>query len=348
MIRSLILLLLFLALASESSFAQKYSTNWNYDISDGLPTNSIYHLLIDSKGKVWFGSDLGVTCYDGQKFKTYTTDDGLEDNTVLRCFEDRSGKIWFHHNNRMPSYFENGEIHKLISNNKNILVSSSSEFAQTSDGTIYLGCITGFLLIDEKMKTRFIQESSPNNYSIVGARNDQIYIFGSSKPTKKVPTINFDHTFNYDGDHILNVSIILNRSVEYTFDNYFSNNNEIVLDPILNTLTKDEVFFLKNYDNKTYFSTGNGVFILGKKNGHLFVEDHIMEGKKINSLDFDVNGNLWATSLGNGIFFFPKNGISTIHQDPKKKVSAQFTYNNSILYGFKSGEILSSIGRAHV
>ena len=49
----------------------------------------------DSRGNMWFGTTKGLTHYDGENFRTFTTDDGLSRNTIGIILEDRNGMLWF-------------------------------------------------------------------------------------------------------------------------------------------------------------------------------------------------------------------------------------------------------------
>ena len=66
-----------------------------YDVSDGLPHNSVMALLEDRFGRVWVGTrGGGVSRYDGEGFVTYTPEDGLAGNAATVLMEDRSGHVW--------------------------------------------------------------------------------------------------------------------------------------------------------------------------------------------------------------------------------------------------------------
>ncbi|MGJ8661281.1 MAG: two-component regulator propeller domain-containing protein, partial [Bacteroidota bacterium] len=305
MIRQLLLSFLFLAFASNGVVAQNYDTYWNYDISDGLPTNSIYHLFIDSKGKIWFGSDLGVTCYDGQYFKTYTTDDGLEDNTVLRCFEDRSGRIWFHHNNRLPSYYINGEINTVKNPDKDIVISSGSQFVQKKNGNIYLSATNGLLIIHEDLTTSIIYDKSQDPASIVGLINDTLFLSTTEFGPKNLNSINYCIGCMENFLSYRDLSHTMLRSPEYFIENFLKHNRKLKLDPLISKVTNGQTYFIRKYKNKTYLTTINGIYIFSEKNDKLFLEKNILTNLKIVSIDFDQAGNMWASSLGNGLYFFP-------------------------------------------
>lgn len=68
---------------------------WTYfTTSNGLPSDNIISLYQDKKGKMWVGTDAGLSMYNGSTFTNYTTDDGLLSNEVYAVVEDNDGKIW--------------------------------------------------------------------------------------------------------------------------------------------------------------------------------------------------------------------------------------------------------------
>lgn len=59
---------------------------------------SVYTLLKDSKGNLWFGTQAAGVCrYDGNSF-TWFTEKGLAGPAVLSLFEDKKGNIWMGNN----------------------------------------------------------------------------------------------------------------------------------------------------------------------------------------------------------------------------------------------------------
>lgn len=66
-----------------------------YDAADGLAENFVGTVCRDGEGNIWFGTESGVSRYDGESFTTFTTQDGLAHNSVYGIFPDREGCIWF-------------------------------------------------------------------------------------------------------------------------------------------------------------------------------------------------------------------------------------------------------------
>jgi hypothetical protein len=65
-----------------------------YTTLDGLSGNQVSSLAIDAAGHKWFGTDGGVSQFDGQRWTTYTTN-GVANNCVFAIPIDQEGHKWF-------------------------------------------------------------------------------------------------------------------------------------------------------------------------------------------------------------------------------------------------------------
>ncbi|MFC2154936.1 two-component regulator propeller domain-containing protein [Acidobacteriota bacterium] len=65
---------------------------------EGLSQNSVFCMLQDSKGFMWFGTQDGLNKYDGYHFTIYKPDpensNSLSHNCIIALCEDDSGEIW--------------------------------------------------------------------------------------------------------------------------------------------------------------------------------------------------------------------------------------------------------------
>jgi DNA-binding NtrC family response regulator/ligand-binding sensor domain-containing protein len=61
---------------------------------DGLGSDHVNSILIDRRGRFWFGTDRGLCWYDGEGFHPFTGSGGLAGRYVEFMFEDREGRLW--------------------------------------------------------------------------------------------------------------------------------------------------------------------------------------------------------------------------------------------------------------
>ena len=66
-----------------------------YTSRDGLASDAIRRLFCDSKGRLWIGTDSGVSLWDGKAFTHFSRSGGHLMSDLVNCFfEDSSGNIW--------------------------------------------------------------------------------------------------------------------------------------------------------------------------------------------------------------------------------------------------------------
>lgn len=83
---------LFVAVTSIIS-AQTFT---NYTTTDGLLANNVLCVDVDANDKIWFGTQDGVSVFDGAVWTSHTTttDAGLADNTIQAIYVANSGDVW--------------------------------------------------------------------------------------------------------------------------------------------------------------------------------------------------------------------------------------------------------------
>ena len=78
----------------------------------GFPTQQVYDLLVDKKGFLWIGHELGISRYDGLSF-THFSHPNLSGLGMTDLIEDKQGRIWCHNFNSQIFYIENERMHWL-------------------------------------------------------------------------------------------------------------------------------------------------------------------------------------------------------------------------------------------
>lgn len=68
----------------------------NYTTADGLISNTVQDILVDTSGNVWVTSSSGVSKFDGSTWSAWnTSNSNLTSNDVRQISEDSKGRIWF-------------------------------------------------------------------------------------------------------------------------------------------------------------------------------------------------------------------------------------------------------------
>ncbi len=66
-----------------------------YTKADGLPNDFAMSVLATHDGKLWVGSNCGLSLFDGERFKVYGESEGLRNTCVWSMAEDHNNDLWF-------------------------------------------------------------------------------------------------------------------------------------------------------------------------------------------------------------------------------------------------------------
>lgn len=165
--------------------------------------NGVWSMMQDKSGKIWFGTDNGVFCFDGTKFSNFLTNeiintDNLHLKTILSFLEDKHGNMWF------GSCIGEG----LIRYDGKILSRISPKgYARTQYITEDKNCNIWFSSIGKGM-CRYDGKSINTNFFKEKDTHDLLYLIWKDK----AENIWFCETFNdralcyYDGNSVINFS----------------------------------------------------------------------------------------------------------------------------------------------
>uniref|UniRef100_UPI0032168064 sensor histidine kinase n=1 Tax=uncultured Draconibacterium sp. TaxID=1573823 RepID=UPI0032168064 len=282
----------------------------NYTLTDGLPTNKIFCVQQDRKGFIWFGTDAGVTRFDGSNFVNYNIKDGLSNNLVIRIKEDLEGRVWFLNHNGTVNYFFKNKIHNgtdipFLDEIKSTFL--FHDFFQDSDSTIYLYnsnsevfVIKGneyidYLLMKDSLgrpisNCIYLNKSSGNNF-LVWSPN-AIYEYENLDLSAIIhrPSLSIAKAFQLEKNQTFTID-------QQGYVNLFNDFNRVEKIPIdaESTLVNSVIV-----DNENYIwisSFNNGVFCY--KNNELVLH---LEIECAQNLILDRENNIWSVSNTRGIF----------------------------------------------
>lgn len=154
----------------------------------GLSQNTVYSILQDRQGYLWFGTWDGLNKFDGLKFTTYNKENGLS-NEVINCLlESEDGNLWIGTENGLNFLDrQSGQI-KVFQNNPNDSTTLSDNWInhlhQPPGGNIYVGTRRGLNVLNLKTgKFQSFQSrdaanrrTKSNNIRFITRHNDEYYI----------------------------------------------------------------------------------------------------------------------------------------------------------------------------
>lgn len=132
------------------------ATAWKrYRIEEGLASNKIYSLLVDSSGILWVGTDDGLSRYNGKVWKTYKKKDGLADNLIHSIFEDSNKTLWFGTDNGLTEY--DGKSWKTYSTSDGLSGNVVLSIIEDNSKILWFGTDNGLTRYDRKRWNRYYE-----------------------------------------------------------------------------------------------------------------------------------------------------------------------------------------------
>ena len=122
----------------------------NYFGQNLLGNYYIYSIFVDSKKRVWFGTDgKGITCLDNTVFYNYNEKNGIKNNVIYSITEDSKGNIWFSTLNA-GIYKYDGKTFRNYSIADGVRNLSISSIISDGRGSIIIMHKQGIDVLDEK------------------------------------------------------------------------------------------------------------------------------------------------------------------------------------------------------
>ena len=150
-----------------------------FTTADGLADNNVWCGIQSRDGNLWFTTNNGVSCFDGETWQTFTTEDGLAHNSVWSVFQDREGNLWFSTAQGGASRFD-GRNWKTFTTQDGMAYNLVVSAFQDREGYLWFGTHGGASRYDAQTLTSYTTAHGlPTNiYSILQDR-DGIFWFGT-------------------------------------------------------------------------------------------------------------------------------------------------------------------------
>ncbi|MFY9241642.1 MAG: histidine kinase [Polaribacter sp.] len=293
---------------------------------DGLPDTEFYDILEDDNGLIWLAADKGLFSYNGSEYVSYTHPKqvGL---SVFALTKDKDNKIWYTNLANQVFYIENGEVH-LFLNIKEYFKGYLVKLTFKND-LLIMNYINQVLICNKETgaivyQTKNKKEGGVLFYSNPLVKNDSIFFMNEAG---KYTLIDKFYKFKSSiEDPLLEKYIIssfgdlkeINHRIVVFFNRIDGTTSHYIADKIgvktkikTNLPTKLRIYTSILIDDKIFYATNKGVFICNLMNDILSVEQQLLPNTQVSEILKDTQGNIWLTTLGDGIYVIPNLNLKT-------------------------------------
>lgn len=323
--------LIFISCFSTSA-QEPYSQHFSQ--ANGLPSNSVYSIIQDKKGFIWFTCDEGLFRYDGTYFKSYRSakQTSYSGSSIL---EDVKGRIWYLDFDGNAFYIQDDKLKRLKQK-------STVNFYQ-------LKATSNYIFIQEQSTIAAVDLSS---LKVVKRFKTKNFVYASA-------TLSNDFYF-IDGNYLfkINQNLTLSKVNKLTFlANEF---------PILLAANNQLLLTKKNSQNNGVWSVEKEIKQLKSISGDVIVQNaklvfnqvHLIttqgiciptftknkidecffKGKNTSDIIADHKGNYWVTSNNDGIDIVPNMNVKCFQFKTFSPLRVR-AYNNKLLVSSKNEQI---------
>lgn len=292
----IVTLLIALFMTALSARAEGVKT---YTVADGLLDSTINCIYQDNRGIMWFGSNKGITRFDGINFTTFKTSNANDRVAVLAIFQEKSGVMWVI--TEIGVLMWSGSDFKEIAKFHGL-----TSFCMDKSGNKWLGSKTGIIIFGEGLdeaESRTLSDIKNVN-ALFKDKNSDIWIGTDSG------------AYHYDGKNIEKytteeglIGSKINAIYEEGSDIFFATDKGISYynGMIWNSYTKSNgladdfaTCAFRDFRGKYWFGTKNGLSIYDESSVNLYdawrtltVADGIADNQ-ITCLYPDGSANLWV------------------------------------------------------
>jgi ligand-binding sensor domain-containing protein/signal transduction histidine kinase len=124
-------------------------TNFDTRNTAALKSNRISALLVDSKKRLWVGTETGgITLYANGTFSSVSAREGLPNNAISSLYEDQRGIVWVGTDGGGLNCFRNGTFGRYGTENP-LLRGAVYSIGGGQDGSLWLGTLQGLVHLDD-------------------------------------------------------------------------------------------------------------------------------------------------------------------------------------------------------
>ena len=291
---------------------------YHYTSSDGLASSTIYDIIQDRNGFVWFATINGISRFDGKNFTTFRTNEGLNSNSIISLLEGRGGELYIANYEKGINILKNGRIENYCSEIEGKSFATSYLLLATPEAgkqTLYAYRSWGNINV--------IKEEKQGELSSGSVSTSPVYVNKLERlPAGELVALTPEGLYDFKNDKLVKRTITgLPDSAAYSLTtcedgSYFVGTRGMIYrikdDRVIRQLkinlskgNNDVTAMLRDKNKNLWFSVMNrGFFILSEGSDQISDAGVTMglENTLVNKFLEDKEGNMWLSTFGKGVY----------------------------------------------
>ncbi|MDR6969191.1 ligand-binding sensor domain-containing protein [Flavobacterium arsenatis] len=314
---------------------------------EGLPSEVIYDLFVDSDGLLYLGTDKGLITYDGVHFKHIKYKDNLG-NSLNTIQEDEHGVIWCK-NFANQLFMLQGEFLEEDPITKKLLFEEKANLVDfvVSGRQIWILTQKKIFTLKKGGKPRLI-------YTLKDEGSNDFLSMIYDKDSKKLYVTTSSKILTFKSNKLLSIESgkdglkILELYKGLLCYNYRTINNECVVGRNQIELSSDlkNTYFNKLSDagNNLWLCSNNGLYEIDVKNKKF--KNGFLKGIRVTDIVNDQEGNSWISTLDEGLYLMPSKQILSFNfEASNEKSNKNYTKiakgpNGNYFIGTSDGKVI--------
>ena len=315
----------------------------------GLPTKEVFDLLVDRKGFLWVGHDMGLSRYDGVSF-THFAHPKRSSLSVTDLVEDRFGRIWFHNFTGQIFYVEDDRV-DLLEAYQNEAEDYFPRMVLCGDELVVTSRFGLFVCDTRTLESRYVRKkagrtSGTKSLAVLGAKvvaqeENEWFVYTPETGLELVPFQGEDAPFY--------PSKTLMLQPQTTGDTAYLTVNPTgtLLKITLNGTGLHHAGLVRTEKFINTVTSDRGVFWLHTRTESAAIRGGAAEapfqGLNLSDIVTDHQGNRWLSSLEKGLLVAPVPGNSRLlvlpFLKPGENISAMAAAGKVVLAGTNTGQL---------
>lgn len=267
-------------------------------------------MLQDKKGYLWFATDNGVSKYDGTTFNNFGIKEGLPELSIIKIHEDSKGRIWCTSMTHHLFYIENDSI-IIPQIDSTITPIAFGGWLEDKNGSIWCGVRRGIIEFQSDGTTHFIPSNDKGMFLIFPFHlGDSSVYFYKDKSTYQLIDDSLQHLTDssldyFSSDVSSSYAPELNKVKDYdpSTQEYYIKDSVLFnhFKQIKHSILSPTFINIDAQKNIWYGARGKGLFCY-LYNGKIVKPNYHFNNQTISYQIYDLEGNLWVSTINNGIF----------------------------------------------